>query len=345
MFRRVLALGLFALFVLLTEPLHAQRSVAIAFYNLENFFNPEDNPETLDEDFTPEGSHRYTEAVFRQKTSNMARVLKQLGSSEVKEGAAIIGVCEVEDDRVLQSLVSHPELRHRRYRFVRFDGPDRRGINVGLLYQAGMFRVISARSVPVDLRAAGGGYTRDVLWVRGLLQGDTLDVLVNHWPSRMGGEAQTASKRALAAETVRGIVSQIRKGRPDAAIIVMGDLNDDPVSASVAHILGATGNRAQVGGDRLYNPWWAFYEKGYGTLCHADHWNLFDQILISAPLLEGRKSWHFAGAEVFNRDFLKVSFGRNRGYPHRSYQGNRWINGYSDHFPTIIYLNKDIPKK
>lgn len=327
------------------EELYAQQKAAIAFYNLENFFNPEDNPETNDDDFTPEGSHRYTEAVFRQKTGNMARVLSQLGTNLVKEGAAVVGVCEVEDDRVLQALVTHPDLSHRRYRFVRFDGPDRRGINVGLLYQPAMFRVLQARSVQIDLRPAGGGYTRDVLWVTGLLQGDTLDVLVNHWPSRMGGEAQSAPKRALAAETVRNIITGIRKGRPNAAIVVMGDLNDDPASNSVAGILGATGNKSQAGGDRLYNPWLSFYEKGYGTLCHADHWNLFDQILISAPLLESDRIWQYTGAEVFNRDFLRQKFGKHRGYPHRSYNGNRWVNGYSDHFPAIIYLNKSISKK
>lgn len=347
MFRRILVAGIIGVLGALFAgiPAEAQQKTAVAFYNLENFFNPEDNPETNDEDFTPMGSHRYTEDIFRQKTENMARVLAQLGTSVVKEGASIIGVCEIEDDRVLKMLVAHPELAERHYRFVRFDGPDRRGVNVGLLYQPSRFRVIQARSIPVDLRPAGGGYTRDVLWVRGILEGDTLDVLVNHWPSRSGGEAVTAPKRALAAETVRSVVAEIRRQRPNAAILVMGDLNDDPVSASVAKVLGATGEKNRAGGDRLYNPWVSFYERGYGTLCHSDHWNLFDQILLSAPMLEGNGHWEFVAAEVFDRAFLKTKFGKYRGYPHRSYNGNRWINGYSDHFPTIIYLNKSTVKK
>jgi predicted extracellular nuclease len=342
MLRRILAAGIILIYLqLFAAPMaRAQEQVAVAFYNLENFFNPEDNPETNDEDFTPQGNHRYTEEIFRQKTDNMARVLSQLGTSLVPQGAALIGVCEIEDDRVLQSLISHPDLSGRRYRFIRFDGPDKRGVNVGLLYQSKLFKVLQAKSVPVDLRPAGGGYTRDVLWVTGMLQQDTLDVLVNHWPSRSGGEAASAPKRAIAAETVRNLVSEIRSKRPNAAIIVMGDLNDDPVSTSVARVLGATGDKKRAKGDHLYNPWLSFYEQGYGTLCHADHWNLFDQILLSGNLIDINNAWVFSGAEVFSRDFLKTKFGKYRGYPHRSFNGNRWINGYSDHFPTIIYLKK-----
>jgi len=320
---------------------------AVAFYNLENFFNPEDNPETNDEDFTPEGSHRYTEAVFTQKAKNMAEVLAQLGTDLSPDGAALIGLCEVEDDRALKVLLQQSVLKPRHYRFVRIDGPDRRGINVALIYSPKYFHLVSAKSIPVNLKFAGGGLTRDVLLVEGVLQGDTVFVLVNHWPSRSGGEARSAPKRAAAADVNRQIVDKILAANSRAKIILMGDLNDDPVNESVAKILGATNNQQKaISQHLLYNPWTTFYNRGLGTLSHNDRWNLFDQILLSPAWLSNHSGrWQYYQARVFDKDFLKNSFGAYRGYPHRSYNGTKWINGYSDHFPTLIYLIKDAPQQ
>lgn len=320
---------------------------AVAFYNLENFFNPEDNPETNDEDFTPEGSHRYTEAVFAQKAKNMAEVIAQLGTDLSPEGAALIGVCEVEDDRALKVLLNQTVLKQRHYRFVRIEGPDMRGINVALIYSPKYFKMISAKSMPINLKFAGGGLTRDVLLVEGVLQGDTVFVLVNHWPSRSGGEARSAPKRVAAAEVNRQIVDKILASNSRAKIILMGDLNDDPVNESVAKVLGATNNKSNaINNNLLYNPWTTFYERGLGTLSHNDRWNLFDQIIISPAWFSNTNGrWQYYQARVFDKDFLKNSFGKYRGYPHRSYSGTKWINGYSDHFPTVIYLIKDAPQQ
>lgn len=315
---------------------------AIAFYNLENFFDPEDDPNKADEDFTPEGSHHYTETVFREKTHNLATVLAQLGTAYTANGASLIGVAEVEDDRALKTLVSQPEIKNRHYRFIRFDGPDNRGINVALLYNPAHFKVLEAQPLPVNLEFAGSGHTRDVLLVHGVLLGDSVYVLVNHWPSRSGGEAASAPKRAAAAEVNKRATQQLLAKNPNAKIVIMGDLNDDPVSPSVAKVLGTTGNpqEAQPGG--LYNPWLKYYRKGLGTLCYDDKWNLFDQIIVSGGWLSARNGhWQYYTSSIFDQDFLKTSFGKYRGYPHRSYSGTKWINGYSDHFPTIIYLIKD----
>lgn len=165
--------------------------------------------------------------------------------------------------------------------------------------------------------------------------------MVAHWPSRSGGETRSAPKRAAAAAVVRQAADQLLVRDPDARILFMGDLNDDPVSPSVQEVLAATGDKKQITGTQLYNPWVSFYRQGQGTLCHRDHWNLFDQIIISAAWLKTMPGhWYYEQAEVYNREMLKTSFGKYKGYPHRSYSGNRWINGYSDHFPTIIYLLK-----
>jgi hypothetical protein len=315
---------------------------AIAFYNLENLYDTLDDPRKFDEAFTPNGANHYTEDLYRQKLHNLASVIRQLGTSAVQGGPAIIGAAEVENDKVLADLVDQPEIRDRHYQFVHFDGPDGRGIDVALLYRPDMFMLLGARSVPVDLKLSGEeGYTRDVLFVRGILASDTISVLVNHWPSRRGSEAATAGKRAIAARVSRRVVDSLLQKDPGARIIVMGDLNDDPIDASVVKVLKARGNASNLQEGELFNPWGRFYKKGTGTLAYNDSWSLFDQIMISKGFLDSLPGhWNYRGAEVFNREFLKTKAGQYKGYPHRSFDGETWINGYSDHFPTIIYLGR-----
>lgn len=315
---------------------------AIAFYNLENLFDADDDPDnTGDDEFTPAGPYNYTKDIYQQKLHNLATVIRQLGSGVTPHGPAIIGVAEVENGRVLEDLIAQPEIRERNYKIVHFESPDSRGIDVGLLYHPGYFTVINARPLHVDISRTGqkGGTTRDILYVQGVLAGDTVHVLVNHWPSRRGGEAASAPLRAIAAGVGRKLIDSLMKARPGVKVVLMGDLNDDPINASVAKVLGAIGDREMVTQKKLYNPWMNFYKHGIGSLAYNDSWNLFDQIIISGGWLQPDDAhWHFYKAEIFNREFLRTSFGRYKGYPHRSFSGNQWINGYSDHFPTIIYL-------
>lgn len=325
---------------------HENKVAAIAFYNLENYFNPEDNPLTNDDDFTPKGAYRYTDTVFRQKSRNMAKVLSELGKDFGADGADLIGLCEVEDDRALQVLLHQEGLNKKQYRFVRLDGPDKRGINVALLYRPNRFKLLHAQSIPIDLQYAGGGWTRDILLVKGIFYQDTIYVLVNHWPSRSGGEAASAPKRALAAAVNKAAVRQIQSEHNNAKIIIMGDLNDDPVSPSVLDVLGTTGIAQNAHHALLFNPWMKLYQQGIGTLCHNDKWNLFDQIILSAPWLQASKGhWQYYQAQVFHKDYLKTTFGKYKGYPYRSFSGTKWMNGYSDHFPVVIYLIKDATQK
>lgn len=318
-------------------------SCAIAFYNLENFFNPEDNPLTDDDDFTPEGKNRYTEKVFEQKASNMARAIAALAKDVEQEGPALIGICEVEDDKAIKKMLSMPVLRDKHYRFVRFDGPDHRGINVALLYRSPYFKLIHAQSLHIDLKHLETAPTRDILFVKGVLLGDTVFVFINHWPARSGGQAASEPKRKAAAAVNKNAINQILAQNPKAKIILMGDLNDDPINASIQEVLGATSQDSKaLEQNLLFNPWFEFYQKGIGSLCYQDRWNLFDQILLSAAWLDPHVGiWHYDKARVFNEHFLRTVFGKYKGYPHRSYSGSQWINGYSDHFPTIIYLKKN----
>lgn len=335
----IIALGIF-------ERTSAQKRFqinAVAFYNLENLFDAEDDPSNRgDDEFTPSGRMRYTEAIYQKKLQNMARVLSEIATDKIPEGPALIGVAEIENERVLSDLVKRPELKDRGWRIVHFESNDHRGIDVGLLYNPKYFKVIDARSLPVVLTANGKKETtRDILCVTGIMSGDTIAVFVNHWPSRRGGEAASKWKRMEAASVCRSAVDAKLKQNPNYKVIIMGDLNDDPTSTSVARILGATDNKARLKPGGLYNPWIAFHKKGLGTLGYGDSWNLFDQIIVSQAFLNKNVGgWQFYRADIFNPPYLKTNFGKFKGYPHRSFSNSTWIDGYSDHFPTYIYLIK-----
>ncbi|HRO41777.1 MAG TPA: endonuclease/exonuclease/phosphatase [Flavipsychrobacter sp.] len=319
---------------------------AIAFYNFENLFDTEDDPKNWgDDEFLPTGPYRYTQEIYEQKLHNLATVIKQLGTDVTPDGAAIIGTAEIENDKVLQDLTQQPEIKERGYKFIHFDSPDSRGIDVAMLYNPKYFKVLFARTLNTNISKFGekGGKTRDVLYVNGVLLGDTINVFVNHWPSRRGGEAATAPLRAIAASVSKRIIDSLKAINPRTKSIVMGDFNDDPIDLSITKVLGATGEKNKVGKKGLFNPFVNFYKSGIGTLGYDDRWNLFDQIIISGSFLHASENeWKYYKAEVFNKEFLKNSFGRYKGYPHRSFDGNRWLNGYSDHFPTIVYFVKEV---
>lgn len=340
----------FLLFCLATFNLKAQKKsfqvTAVAFYNFENLFDTEDDPSNWgDDEFLPNGPYRYTPEIYRQKLHNLATVICQLGKELTPDGAAIIGTAEIENDKVLQDLVTQPEIADRNYKFIHFESPDSRGIDVALLYNPKYLQVVQARGLRTDITGVSGksARTRDVLYVQGVLLGDTVNIFVNHWPSRRGGEAATVPLRAIAAGVSKKVMDSLLLRNPSAKVIIMGDLNDDPTDASVAKILGAKGDRAEVKLRGLYNPFVSFYKAGTGTLAYNDSWSLFDQIMVSGAFLDKTGSqWSYYRAEVFNREFLKNKFGQYKGYPHRSFDGNNWINGYSDHFPILVYFVKPL---
>jgi len=317
---------------------------AFAFYNLENLFHPSNDPNKFDDDFTPTGSYRYTEAIYQKKLHNMAYALSQIAIDKIPGGPALIGVAEVENEQVLQDLIAQPELEKRKLRIVHFDSPDSRGIDVALLYQPQYFKVFHAKALPVPLIENGRKIrTRDVLYIMGKLGNDTIHVLVNHWPSRFGGEEVSSWKREKAAAVNREVIDSLVNLNPNVKIIVMGDLNDDPNNASITRTLGAVGTISKLKSGGLYNPWMSFHKKGLGTLAYKDNWNLFDQIIVSYGFIKAKSDgWKYQSAEIFNKKFLLTQFGKFKGYPHRSYSGTKWIDGYSDHLPAIIYLIKKL---
>lgn len=315
---------------------------AIAFYNLENLFDIYDDPKKYDEDFTPTGAYKYTEEVYQKKLDNMAKVLSEIATDKLPEGPAIIGVAEVENITPLRDLLAMPKLKQRGWKAILIEGPDARGIDVGLIYNPKFFKVIEAKSHFVNIENnESKSKTRDILQVTGVLLGDTLTVLVGHWPSRRGGEAASQWKRARAAQVCKDIKDSLVAANPNARVVIMGDLNDDPVSPSVAKTLGAKGDKDAVEKGGLFNPFYDYFKKGIGTLGYNDGWNLFDQIIISSGFIQGADDgWQFKEAKIFDKNYLRNQFGKYKGYPHRSFEGSVWIDGYSDHLPTYIYITK-----
>ncbi|NND62011.1 MAG: endonuclease/exonuclease/phosphatase family protein [Flavobacteriaceae bacterium] len=343
------------LFLLMIWGLSAQEDKTykvntIAFYNLENLFDYEDDPITFDDDRTPDGKDHWTPEIYEAKLKNMAKVISEIGQDVTGTAPAIIGVCEIENRRVLEDLVNQDPLVGKDYGIVHFDSPDRRGIDVALLYQKKVFTPTDYKNHELKIYDNNDVtkriFTRDQLLVSGVLDGEKIHFIINHWPSRSGGEARSRPKRIKAAKLNMKIIDSLMSDDPYAKIITMGDLNDDPTSPSVKDILKAKKKREKVGLRELYNPMEEMYKKGLGTLAWRDGWNLFDQIIISSELLKKDYStYRFYKAGIFNKTYLANPRGRYKGYPYRSFADGGYTGGYSDHFPVYIYLIKETTKK
>ena len=311
--------------------------IAVAFYNCEDFFDIVHNPAKEDEEFTPGGKYHYTQKIYEQKLHNIATVIQAMGGAD---GPAVVGLAEVENNMVLNDLVRQPEIARRNYKYEWFDGPDPRGINVALIYNPKYFQVIKSEPLHIDLSGTGGkSVTRDVLHVYGILSGDTVHIFVNHWPSRRGGEDASDPKRAIAAMVNKTAIEKLMSKNPNTKAIVMGDLNDNPDSYSVDKVLGAKANQGATAASGLFNPWASIFAGGSGTEEYRHSWNLFDQVIISGGFLQNKNhKLHYDKAEIFKPDFIIDHYKGHEGEPHRSFVGTHWINGYSDHFPVILYL-------
>ena len=330
------------------KPKPGYKVAIAAFYNLENFYDTLDDPNTSDEEFTPQGERNYNGTIYWNKVEKLASVLAKLGTDDTKyicpQGAAFIGVAEVENDNVLTDLVNHPLLKDRNYQIVHYDCKDKRGVDVGFLYNPKYFKVIDSKSLFVNLPQGSKDayYTRDVLWVKGMFDGEVVHIYVNHWPSRLGGEERSAPGRAAAALVSKKHSDSIMKAEgEEQKVIIMGDLNDDPVSASLTKVLKCKDDVADVKSGELFNPWVTMYKSGIGTLAYQDAWGLFDQIVIGHKWLDKKQDGFFFQRQfIFNREFMTENVGRYKGYPMRTWDGLSYRGGYSDHFPTYLVLLK-----
>lgn len=333
----------------------------VAFYNFENLFDTKKDPIKYDEEYTP--AKGWTEENYKKKLDNLARVISDLGISDIqKNPPVVIGTCEIENRDVLEDLVKHPKIIDLGYNIVHFDSPDARGIDVALLYQGKFFTPTSYTNIPLYLtndmqkgkkkeddvegeddinnnETTNRKYTRDQLLVTGMLDGEEISFIVNHWPSRSGGEKRSSPFREAAGKLNRTIIDSLYKINPNAKIITMGDFNDDPVNKSIKKEIGTVAKREDIEKFGMYNPMEKMYKNGEGTLGYRDTWNLFDQIIVSEPLVrKDYSTWTYWKVSRFVKPYLIQSEGRWKGYPKRNSNG---VPGYSDHFPVYIYLVKE----
>jgi hypothetical protein len=331
------------LFVYVYSVQAQEKTYKMAFYNTENLFDTENDTTINDEEFLPEGANAWTQERYQLKLENLSKVISQIGSEKTKTAPSIVGLSEVENKRVVEDLVKTPLLAPFGYKIVHYDSPDRRGVDVALIYNPAHFTVTSSRAVRLVMKDNPELRTRDQLVVSGLLDGEPLHVIVNHWPSRSGGEKKSFPNRVAAAQLCRSIADSILAIDPKAKIIMMGDLNDNPTDESLVKHLRAKGDIDKLTKDEFFNPMFNMFKKdGIGSNAYRDSWSLFDQIILTPGLLDKDYStYKYYKALIFNMPFLMQKDGAFKGYPFRTFVGNQFQGGYSDHFPAYVYLIKE----
>ncbi|MEM9648948.1 MAG: endonuclease/exonuclease/phosphatase family protein [Bacteroidota bacterium] len=315
----------------------------IAFYNVENLFDTVNDTLVFDDERTPEGSYHWTYERYQKKIENISRVLSEIGSEKSGTSPDIIGLCEVENRKVIEDLIHHPNLLDKDYGIAHFDSPDARGIDVALLFKKNVFIPTSFKSHRLLLFDDIGErvYTRDQLLVGGVMDGEELYFIVNHWPSRRGGTSKSSPKRIKAALLNKRIIDSLKRLDQDVKIISMGDLNDDPRDASLKKVLKTKSRISLTDTAGIYNPMDKMYKKGMGSLAYRDKWNLFDQFFMTSNLIEKTQSGYtFWKAGIHAPTFIRTQSGKYKGYPLRTYSGKNYTGGYSDHFPVYLFLIK-----
>jgi len=309
-----------------------QNDHTIVFYNLENLFDVRDDHNTLDLDFTPKGKKRWTKRKYNKKLLKLANTISRIGVKTTNKPPVLVGIAEVENEEVIKDLISTGALKNEDYDYVHYDSPDERGIDTALLYLRSNFSVLRSTPIPLLIFNPEGerDTTRDILYVHGVLNGEEIHVFVNHWPSRRNGEEETDYKRIKAAETLRDYMNKIEKNYSTPNYIVMGDFNDGPDAISI---------RTLVESKLLYNPMEKLLTPERGSANYRRSWSLFDQILVSHSFFNYEKGTHsFAHANIFDDQQLKEWDGKYAGNPFRTYVGQKYKGGYSDHFPVYIQL-------
>jgi len=317
----------------------------IGFYNLENFYDTVNNPIVDDEEFLPNSERHYNTRIFLDKVERLSTVISQIGTDVNPDGLALMGVAEIENDTVLKILAHSKLLKSRNLKIIHYDSPDKRGIDVALFYNPKYFTPLYSINLFVTL--PGGSkesfLTRDILYAKGIMDGDTVHVMVGHWPSRSGGEERSIPARAAAAGVVKRVVDSLMAININSKIVIMGDLNDDPISPSLTKVLNAKGSVKGLKDGGLYNPWYDFYKNGIGTIAYQDSWGLFDQVVISKTWLDKTQpGYHYYRATIFNREFLVQQTGKYKGYPKRTWDGTTYNYGYSDHFPVYVTMLRKV---
>ena len=319
----------------------AFKAIVVGFYNIENLFDTIDDPNTNDAEFLPNGKNAWNTEKYLCKLKNMSEAISTIGTDYVKEGAAVLGLAEVENRHVVEDLVAQPAIKDRNYQIVHYDSPDRRGIDVAFIYNPRYFKLTGSKKYRTVIPDKPDFFTRDQLLVSGLLDGEPMHFIVMHWPSRYGGEKYSRPNRIAAATLCRHIADSLIAIDPNAKIVMMGDYNDYPNNVSVTQYLRASGNMKKMNDGDFYNPMFELHKNGIGSNYYHDVPGVLDQMVITPGLLPTDfETYQFKFAKIHNKEMLKQHGGRYNAYPFRTFSGSQWIGGYSDHFPVYLLLTK-----
>lgn len=332
-----------SILLILTNIVKGQDSAfyTVAFYNVENLFNPEDDTLKNDDAFTPKGLYHWTYKKYVKKVNNIAKVILAMGEWEPPD---LVGLAEIEDDAVLRKLCYDSPLKRYRYRFVHYESPDRRGVDVALLYRSDRVRIVRSHAIPVVFPFDTAARNRDILYaVAQFPNGDSLHLFVNHWTSRYGGYAPTIPKRNYYASVVRHHADSILREDVRAHILITGDFNDYLTDESIREVLRAGDIDApQHRNYTLFDLMYRFLRmQNVGTHKHEDFWGCLDQIIVSPALLDDSNSLHIVGREahIFMADFMVEPDEKYDGYKvFRTFSGPRYLGGYADHLPVFVRM-------
>ncbi len=315
--------------------------VSIVFWNVENLYDPFDDSLTNDEEFTAGGARHWNWKKFRKKIEHLSKTLGIAAGWALPD---LIGLCEVENRMVLCQLVRHAILMKGQYQIIHHESPDRRGVDVALLYRSDCFSVLSEKAVSVRFPFDTAVRTRDILMVKGLVHGrDTLHLFINHWPSRRGGQQGSAPRRNYTGELLRRSVDSLFLLDSTANIVIMGDLNDEPEDLSISLHLGAKNAASHIRSGALYNLMGIRNQfRREGTLKFRDQWSTFDQFIVSGAMLSGRSGLRTNAdhASVVRAAFLMEEDQQYFGLKlKRTYSGPKYLGGFSDHLPILLKIN------
>ncbi len=341
-------LSLFAISLIITTQALSQNqyynnenNFTIAFYNVENLFDTINDPNKIDEQFLPESDHKWNSERYNKKLNDLGRVISSININELPE---IVGLCEIENKTVLTDLVNNKFLLKGNYAIAHEESPDKRGIDVALLYNKNEFHYLNHKTYQIHYDFEPEITTRDILYVSGKLNnGEKLHVFVNHWSSRRGGQEKSEPKRLYAAKVLRLKVDSILKTDKEAKIVIVGDFNDESTNKSLHKVLNATNNQRTTDYLELYNLMFDKSVNGLGTYNFRGNWNMLDNIIVSQNLLKNNKGYMIStdGGQIFKKRWMmydNVKTGQMT--PARTYGGPNYYGGISDHFPVYLILKK-----
>jgi len=311
-------------------------SATISFYNVENLFDTEDDPNKYDEQYTPTSDRKWDKKKYQTKISNLAKVISEIANNQAP---TFLGVCEIENKKVLQDLSDDPQISANNYGIAHIESPDERGIDVALLYNKDAFTVQKTKAYQPDL-SSFNDKTRDILYVKGkLINGEILHFMVNHWPSRGEGRKKSEPKRIAAAKTLLSIQQEILDSDPSAKIIVMGDFNDEPSNISITKTLNVACDIDEVNQNQLFNAFCKLEDADNGSYRYRSYWDMLDQIMVSKSVITDTSGIHLIpNSAGIKAEKWMIQTGKYEGFPLRTYGGHNYLGGYSDHFPVFIEL-------